>query len=113
AALAFPGRQVVAIVGDGGLGMSLAELATCVRYRLPVKIIVINNGSLGQIKWEQMLFLGNPEFGCDLAPMDFARIAEGCGMRARRIRSPADAREALEDLLASEGPALLDAVVDP
>lgn len=113
AALAYPGRQVVAIVGDGGLSMSLAELATCVRYRLPVKIIVINNSSLGQIKWEQMMFLGNPEFGCDLTPMDFAQVAQGCGMRGRRIRTPAEVGEALDELLAAEGPALLDAVVDP
>jgi pyruvate dehydrogenase (quinone) len=113
AALAFPGRQVVAVVGDGGLGMSLAELATCARYRLPVKIIVINNGVLGQIKWEQMLFLGNPEFACDLAPMDFAQIARGCGVRARRVTSPSEVGEALDELLAAEGPALLDAVVDP
>src|SRR5690606_34259503 len=113
AALAYPGRQVVAIVGDGGLSMSLAELATCVRYRLPVRIIVINNSSLGQIKWEQMMFLGNPEFGCDLTPMDFAQVAQGCGMRGRRIRTPAEVGEALDELLAAEGPALLDAVVDP
>lgn len=113
AALACPDRQVVAIVGDGGLSMCLAELATCVRYRLPVKIIVINNSSLGQIKWEQMMFLGNPEFGCDLAPMDFAQVAQGCGMRGRRIHRPAEVGEALDELLAAEGPALLDAVVDP
>jgi thiamine pyrophosphate-dependent acetolactate synthase large subunit-like protein len=53
AALAHPGRQVVAFVGDGGLSMSLGELATIVRYRLPIKIIVIKNNTLGQIKWEQ------------------------------------------------------------
>src|SRR5690606_24199189 len=103
AALAFPGRQVVAIVGDGGLGMSLAELATCVGDALPVKIIVIKSGSLGPIKWEQMMFLGNPEFGCDLAPVDFARVAEGCGMPASRIRSPAEVKDAIMQLLASEG----------
>jgi pyruvate dehydrogenase (quinone) len=113
AALAYPGRQVVAVVGDGGLGMSLAELATCARYRLAVKVVVINNGSLGQIKWEQMMFLGNPEFGCELAPVDFARVAEGLGVPARRISSPAQVQEAIEELLGSEGPMLLDAVVDP
>jgi pyruvate dehydrogenase (quinone) len=112
AALAFPGRQVVAVVGDGGLGMSLAELATCVRYRLPVKIIVINNSSLGQIKWEQMMFLGNPEFGCELAPIDFARLAQAMGMHALRVADAADCAGALEQLLAHPGPALLDAVVD-
>lgn len=113
AALAFPGRQVVAVVGDGGLGMCMAELATCARYALPVKVVVINNGSLGQIKWEQMMFLGNPEFGCELAPIDFARAAEAMGMRAWRVDAADDVQAAMEGLMAHEGPALLDAVVDP
>ena len=112
AALAFPGRQVVAIVGDGGLSMSLAELATCVRYRLPVKVIVLNNSSLGQIKWEQMQFLGNPEFGCDLTPVDFARVAEGLGLRGWRLEDPDLCGEVLDAALAHDGPALVDAVVD-
>lgn len=112
AALAFPGRQVVAVVGDGGLGMSLAELATCVRYRLPVKVIVINNSSLGQIKWEQMMFLGNPEFGCDLAPVDYAQVAHAMGMHARRVAAADQCAAELADVMAHPGPALLDAVVD-
>lgn len=113
AALAYPGRPVVAVVGDGGLSMSLAELATCARYRLPVKVVVLNNGSLGQIKWEQMLFLGNPEFGCDLAPIDFAKAAEAMGLVAWRVDKAEDCAPAIEALLAHDGPALLDAVVDP
>lgn len=112
AALAFPGRQVVTVVGDGGLAMSLAELATCARYRLPVKVVVLNNGSLGQIKWEQMLFLGNPEFGCELAPIDFAKVAEGLGLKAWRLENPQDCGSAIDTLLAHDGPALLDVVVD-
>jgi pyruvate dehydrogenase (quinone) len=112
AALAYPGRQVVAVVGDGGLSMSVAELATCVRYRLPVKIIVLNNSSLAQIKWEQMLFLGNPEFGCDLQPVDFAVVAEGFGVRGIRVEDPDDCAAALDAALAHDGPALVDAVVD-
>jgi pyruvate dehydrogenase (quinone) len=112
AAIAFPGRPVVAIVGDGGLSMSLAELATCVRYKLPVKIIVINNSSLAQIKWEQMMFLGNPEFGCDLQPVDFARVAEGFGVRGFRLEKPEDCAAMLDAALAHEGPALVDAIVD-
>jgi pyruvate dehydrogenase (quinone) len=112
AALAFPGRQVVAIVGDGGLSMSLAELATCARYRLPVKVIVINNGSLGQIRWEQMMFLGNPEFGCDLAPIDFAQVAGAMGVRGFRVEDPAACGEALDTALSEAGPALIDAIVD-
>jgi pyruvate dehydrogenase (quinone) len=112
AALAYPGRQVVAIVGDGGLSMSVAELATCVRYRLPIKVVVINNSSLAQIKWEQMLFLGNPEFGCELQPVDFAVVAEGFGVRGIRIEDPDQCAGALQDALAHDGPVLVDAVVD-
>ena len=112
AALAFPGRQVVAVVGDGGLSMSLAELATCVRYRLPVKVIVINNSALGQIKWEQMMFLGHPEFEVDLQPVDFAKVAEGLGLRSWRIEDPDSCGDILDAALAFDGPALVDAVVD-
>lgn len=112
ASIAFPGRQVVAVVGDGGLSQSLAELATCVRHRLPVKVVVISNGSLGQIKWEQMMFLGNPEFGCDLAPIDFAKVAEAMGVRGFRLEDPADCGRLLDEALAHPGPALVDAVVD-
>jgi pyruvate dehydrogenase (quinone) len=112
AAVAFPGRQVVAVVGDGGISMTLAELATAARYRLPIKVVVINNGSLGQIKWEQMLFLGNPEFGCDLAPIDFAKVAEGMGVRGLRVEDPDQLEQALDDAFANGGPVLIDAVVD-
>jgi pyruvate dehydrogenase (quinone) len=113
AALAWPGRQVVAVVGDGGLGMSLAELSTCVLYRLPVKIVVINNSALGQIKWEQLQFLGNPEFGTQLGEVDFAQVAKAMGMHGSRLVAAADCEAAVDELLAHEGPALLDAVVDP
>jgi pyruvate dehydrogenase (quinone) len=112
AALAYPGRQVVAVVGDGGLSMSIAELATCVRYQLPVKVIVLNNSSLAQIKWEQMLFLGNPEFGCDLQPVDFATVAEGFGVRGFRLEDPEQCGATIDAALAHAGPALIDAVTD-
>jgi len=80
AAVAHPGRQVVAFVGDGGLTMLMGELATCVKYGLDVKVVVIKNNSLGQIKWEQMVFLGNPEYVCDLHRF------RHCGARLRRAR---------------------------
>ena len=76
AQLAHPGRQCVAFVGDGGFSMLMAEFATCVKYELPVKVIILKNNSLGMIKWEQMVFLGNPEFSCDLQPIDFAAFAK-------------------------------------
>src|SRR4051794_31416467 len=113
AALAYPGRQVVAFVGDGGLTMLLGELATCAKYHLPVKVIVIKNNSLGQIKWEQMVFLGNPEYVCDLQPVDFAAVARGFGIKGFTVDDPARCGEVLREALMTTGPALVDAVVDP
>jgi pyruvate dehydrogenase (quinone) len=113
AALAFPGRQIVAFTGDGGLSMLLGELATVVRYNLPVKIVVMKNGSLGQIKWEQLQFLGNPEFECDLTPIDFVKAAEAFGIAAFRSDSPDSIADALDRAFAARGPALVEASVDP
>ena len=113
AAIAHPGRQVVAFVGDGGLTMLMGELATCMKYDLDVKIIVIKNNVLGQIKWEQMVFLGNPEYVCELQPIDFASVARGFGMSAYTIDDPAACGETLRHALATKGPALIEAVVDP
>ncbi|HEX6011689.1 MAG TPA: thiamine pyrophosphate-dependent enzyme [Geminicoccaceae bacterium] len=113
AAVAYPGRQVVAFVGDGGLTMMLGELATCVKYGLDVKIVVIKNDTLGQIKWEQMVFLGNPEYVCELQPIGFADVARGFGVNGFRVEDPADCREVLRVALATPGPALVEAVVDP
>src|SRR6185295_20315806 len=90
AQIAYPDRQCVAFVGDGGFSMLMAEFATCVKYGLPVKVVVVKNDTLGQIKWEQMVFLGNPEYGCDLQPIDFAKFAEACGGRGFTIHDPAD-----------------------
>jgi len=112
AAVAHPGRQVVAFVGDGGLTMLIGELATCVKYKLDVKIVVIKNNSLGQIKWEQMVFLGNPEYVCDLQPIDFAAIARGFGVQSFTIDDPAQCGEVLRHALSTPGPVLVEAVVD-
>jgi pyruvate dehydrogenase (quinone) len=112
AALAFPQRQVAAFVGDGGMSMLLGELATVVRYRLPIKIVVIKNNTLGQIKWEQMLFLGNPEYECDLQPIDFAQVAEAMGIRGFRVSDPDECGAVCEAALRHPGPALIEATVD-
>lgn len=113
AALAFPGRQVVAFVGDGGLSMLLGELVTITRYKLPIKIVLIKNGTLGQIKWEQMLFLGNPEYECDLTDIDFVKAAEAMGIKGWRVEDPADCARVAEEALAHSGAALIEAVIDP
>jgi pyruvate dehydrogenase (quinone) len=113
AAVAYPGRQIVCVVGDGGLTMLMGEIATLVKYRLNVKVIVIKNNSLGQIKWEQMILDGNPEFGVDLEPIDFAKVAEACGARGFTIERPEAAEEVLREALAYPGPVVVQAVVDP
>jgi thiamine pyrophosphate-dependent acetolactate synthase large subunit-like protein len=113
ASIAHPGRQVIAFQGDGGFTMLMGELATCVRYKLPVKIIVIKNNVLGEIKWEQMVLDGFPQFGVELQPIDFVRVAEGFGVRGYHLEDPMDARDVLADALAHDGPALVEALVDP
>ena len=112
AAIAYPGRQVVAVVGDGAFTMLLGELATCVKYALDVKIVVIKNDSLGQIKWEQMVFLGNPEYVCELEPIDFATVARGFGIRSVTIDDPAQCAAQLTEVMAVRGPVVIEAVVD-
>ena len=100
AAVAYPGRQVVAVVGDGGLTMMLGELATVVKHKLPIKIIVIKNNTLGQIKWEQMVFEGNPQFGVELQPIDFAAVARACGMGGFSVDDPAKVEDTLRQAFA-------------
>ncbi len=113
AAVAYPGRQVVCVVGDGGFTMLMGEIATLVKYKLPVKIVVIKNNVLGEIKWEQMAQEGNPEYGVDLQPIDFAGYARCCGAAGFSIEDPKNAESTLRQALAHPGPAVIEAVVDP
>src|SRR2546430_3770881 len=113
AQIAFPTRQCVAFVGDGGFSMLMAEFATAVKYKLPIKVVIIKNNTLGQIKWEQMVFLGNPEYGVDLYPIDFAAFAHACGGAGFSVDDPGDCGRAMKEFLNAPGPALLEAVVDP
>jgi len=113
AQIAYPDRQCVAFVGDGAFTMLMGELVTAVKYLLPIKVIVIKNNTLGMIKWEQMVFLGNPEYGCELQPMDFALFARACGATGFTIESPEDCGRMLEEALATPGPVVVQGVVDP
>jgi pyruvate dehydrogenase (quinone) len=113
AQVAYPDRQCVAFVGDGAFSMLMAEFATAVKYKLPVKVFVIKNNTLGMIKWEQMVFLGNPEYGCELQPIDFAAFARACGGHGFTIEDPAVCGAVLDEALAVRGPVLIEAVVDP
>ncbi|WP_035855791.1 thiamine pyrophosphate-dependent enzyme [Cryptosporangium arvum] len=111
---AYPGRQVIAYVGDGGFAMLMAEFLTAVRAQLPVKIVINNNNSLGQILWEQMI-LGYPEHGVrfEQPASNFAAWAEACGGYGRKVTDPADVRDAIAGALAFDGPALVDVDVNP
>ena len=113
AQVAYPERQVVAFVGDGGFSMLMAEFANCVMYKLPIKLVVVKNNSLGMIKWEQMVFLGNPEYGCELQPIDFALFARACGATGLTVVDPRDCGRALDEAFATPGPVIVEAVVDP
>ncbi|SDY15234.1 pyruvate oxidase [Micromonospora pattaloongensis] len=111
---AYPGRQVICYQGDGGFAMLMAEFHTAAQYELPIKVVINNNNSLGQILWEQMV-LGYPEHGVRYANPQpaFAEWAHGCGGYGARIDRPGDLRDALRDALNHPGPALVDVAVDP
>jgi pyruvate dehydrogenase (quinone)/pyruvate oxidase len=113
AQVAFPQRQCVAFVGDGGFSMLMADFVTAVKYKLPIKVVIIKNNTLGQIKWEQMVFLGNPEYGVDLHPIDFVEFAHACGATGFTVEDPKECGHTLDQFLNAPGPAVLQAVVDP
>ncbi|MBV9567074.1 MAG: pyruvate oxidase, partial [Hyphomicrobiales bacterium] len=110
ARLAHPQRQSVAIVGDGGFSMLMAELATAVFNDLPVKIIILKNDSLAEVKFDQK-DLGNPEYGCALAPIDFVSFAKACGADAFQCSHPREVRPAIQSALSSPRAAIVEAVV--
>lgn len=104
---AFPGRQVIAMAGDGGLAMLLGELLTLIQNKLPVKIVVFNNSSLNFVEVE-MKAAGFVNYGTDLINPDFARLAESVGIMGRKVEQPDDLAGAVTEFLAHDGPALLD-----
>ncbi len=110
---AYPDRQVVAFVGDRGFSMLMADFVTAVKYKLPIKVVITKNNFLGQIKWEQMVFLGNPEYVVDLHPIDFAAFAHACGGAGYTADDPKTCGDIVEEFLNTPGPAVLQAVVDP
>ncbi len=112
AQLAYPGRQCVAMVGDGGFTMLMGEMVTAVRYNLPVKIVVFKNNSLSMDYYEQEA-LGNPVFGADLTSIDFAKVAEACGAEGYRCTQKADLANTLTRAFASNRPAVIEVLVDP
>jgi pyruvate dehydrogenase (quinone) len=111
---AFPARQVIAFVGDGGFAMLMAEFLTAIKHQLPVKVVISNNNSLGQILWEQMV-LGYPEYGVRHSEpfADYAAFATANGALGAKVTAPGDLKNAIRLALDHPGPALVDVNVNP
>ncbi len=112
AALAYPGRQVIAICGDGGLSMLMGDLLTIAERQLPVKLVVLDNSGFQFVHIEQEE-AGIQPFGIKFANPDLAKVAESIGLTGIRVEDPREVRDAVAEFLATPGPALLDAVTDP
>ncbi len=112
AALACPDRQVIALCGDGGLSMLLGDLATIAQYKLPVKIVVFNNRSLGMVKLE-MEVAGLPDWQTDMHNPDFALVAQAMGIKGIKVTDPDKVEQTLKEALLHNGPVLLDVMTDP
>ncbi|WP_307846938.1 thiamine pyrophosphate-dependent enzyme [Micromonospora sp. D93] len=111
---AYPGRQVIAYVGDGGFAMLMAEFLTAVRHELPIKVVINNNNSYGQILWEQII-LGYPEYAVRhrQPEADFSTWARGCGAFGVKVTDAKALPGAIREALAHPGPALVDCDVNP
>jgi acetolactate synthase-1/2/3 large subunit len=114
AQMAFPDRQVIAIVGDGGFQMTLNDLSTVVQYRVPVKIAIINNRALGMVRqWQEIFFEKRYcDIDLDFAP-DFVKLADAYGIRGARVEHRTDVADAVQDFLSDREPRLIDFWVDP
>ncbi|MBV9241514.1 MAG: hypothetical protein JO314_05855 [Acidobacteria bacterium] len=113
AQLAYPSRQSIAFVGDGGFSMLMADFVTAVKYNLPITVVIIKNNVLGQIKWEQIVFLGNPQYVVELEEIDFAKFAESCGGVGFTVRAPEELTPTLREALSSHRPAIVEVYTDP
>jgi pyruvate dehydrogenase (quinone) len=113
AKIAFPDRASIAFIGDGGFSMLMAEFLTAVKYKLPIVVVIVKNNVLGQIKWEQIVFLGNPQYGVELHNPDFAKYAEICGGLGFKVDRPDQIRPALEQALLADKPSIVEVTVDP
>ena len=112
AQVAYPGRQVVSVSGDGGLSMLLGELITATMYDLPVKVVVFNNSTLGMVKLE-MLVNGLPDFQTDVPDTNYAEIARAIGFHAERVEDASRLEGAYREAFAAPGPALVEVITDP
>ncbi|MGH3412429.1 MAG: pyruvate dehydrogenase [Marmoricola sp.] len=108
----FPDRQVISVSGDGGLSMLLGELITAATLKIPVKVVLFNNSTLGMVKLE-MLVDGLPDFGVDVPDTNYAAVAEAIGYHAQRVVRPGDLEKAYRAAFEHPGPALVEVITDP
>jgi acetolactate synthase-1/2/3 large subunit len=111
--VAFTDRQVVAVAGDGGFAMTMQDLETCVRERIAVVALVMNNFAYGNIKLRQQVHFGNRLIGCELSNPDFAEVARLVGARGETVRDPDELVPSLQRALSAHEPFVLDVHVDP
>jgi pyruvate dehydrogenase (quinone)/pyruvate oxidase len=113
AQIAYPDRQVVAIIGDGSLAMLMAEISTCAKYQLPIKIVVLKNNEFALTHWEQTVLDDHPTFGCELQPIDFVQVAKACGIKSYAISAADHCGKILDQGLNETGPVLFECMIDP
>jgi acetolactate synthase-1/2/3 large subunit len=110
---AWPDRLVIDIAGDGSIQMNIQELATVVQHKLPVKVLILNNGYLGLVRQWQELFYKKRYSHSRMDNPDFVKVAEAYGARGLRVTEPKAVKEALQEMIRTEGPVFLDVVVAP
>ena len=110
AQVARPGSNIIVLTGDGGLTFSVGELATLAQEGMNIKVVVLNNSTMGWIKWDQAVYWGGKFISTDLGDVNFSLVAQGLGCGGSRVVNPGDFRGAFADGLAQEGPVLLDVV---
>jgi acetolactate synthase-1/2/3 large subunit len=114
AQVAMPGRLVIDVAGDGSIQMNIQELATAVQYRLPVKVVILNNGALGMVRqWQELFFQGKYSQTCLPQIPDFVKLAEAYGAEGFRATRPEEVRDVLKKGFAAKGPAFIDILTDP
>jgi pyruvate dehydrogenase (quinone) len=104
-----------AFVGDGGFTMLMGEFAKAVQYNLPIRVVIIKNNCIGMIRWEQIGFLGNPEFGVEFSSIDYSKFAEACGGIGYVIKEPSEVQTVMHKAMSTENnkPTIIEAYTDP
>jgi len=114
AQVANPGKLVVDVAGDGSIQMNIQELATAVQYRLPVKVVILNNGVLGMVRqWQELFFQGKYSQTCLPQIPDFVKLAEAYGAAGFRATRTEEVAGVLRKGFAAKGPAFIDILCDP